>query len=180
MLKIQIEGTVDKLSGPGSKTINRQLMRVLPIVVTEIAEDIERKNKELASGADQAINKLPNQANHPIGKSESGYVSTGELERGISLFFKGTSGNTSKAEIISESEKSEWVEFGTGEFGPTGHKIVPARGEALKFTTPNFGTMVVQSVKGQRPNPFLRSGIWFVVENIKITVDRIQKIIDRM
>lgn len=53
---------------------------------------------------------------------------------------------------------AKYVEVGTGLYGPRKKKITPRTAQALKFTV-GGKTVFAKSVKGQRPQPFLRPAI---------------------
>jgi len=61
-------------------------------------------------------------------------------------------GNTIKWSL---PEYAEYVEFGTGIYGPKGKPIVPKEKKALAFKYKG-NNVVVKSIKGQRANPFIR------------------------
>jgi len=170
-VSIELEGKVIPLSGKGSQKLNKILReQILPIVVESITVDISNKSQEFAKGIDipsQMIDKV--QSKHAIGRSESGYNSTGKLAESIKTSYL----SKIKSKIEALAEYSSWVEFGTGIFGPRGQPIVPKKGKLLSF--PYKGnTIVVKSTLGQPPNPFMRSSIWYLNNNLKETLERIQ------
>lgn len=57
---------------------------------------------------------------------------------------------------------ARWVHDGTGIYGPHGTPIVPRHAQALKFFWKKIGsTVYAKSVKGMRPNPFLKEALPF-------------------
>lgn len=169
---ILVKGNVKYASGKGSRKFNQYLKeKIIPVIMETFAEDVQLKAREHASGISLPLQRLPEQATHPIGKSESGNILTGFLEHSIEL----NKMANFDYQIISTVSYASWVEFGTGIFGPTGQKIKPVTKQALKFTTPNFGTLVNLSVKGQRPNPFMRGAKWYIIDNSFETIKKIKR-----
>lgn len=54
---------------------------------------------------------------------------------------------------------SRWVHGGTGLYGPRHAVIRPLRGTYLVFTGRGGGKVFVRSVKGMKPNPFLKNAL---------------------
>lgn len=174
-LKIRIEGTFERCSGKYSKQLNKMLTFLTNVITTEVGVDVEQKAKEYAAGIDSPPQKVSRQADHPIGKSDSEYSLTGQLEQGISMFSHGKATVT----ITSAAEHSSHVEFGTGVFGPTRNPIVARGDNPLSFVYK--GKLIHrQSVLGQAPNPFLRGSVWYTIDNPGPTVNRIQKVLDKL
>lgn len=77
---------------------------------------------------------------------------TGTLQRGVLAETRGQSG------VVSVTEKyGEYIEEGTGIYGPTGAPITPKTGKALKLM---IGGVAIfrRSVKGMKARPFFRPG----------------------
>ncbi|MGG7195125.1 hypothetical protein [Clostridium butyricum] len=54
------------------------------------------------------------------------------------------------------TEYGEWLEKGTGIYGPTGKKIVPVKGNILSWVDGNGKRWFAKSVKGIKPMPILK------------------------
>ena len=175
-LELKITGTInERLTGKGSRLLNRIMReKVLPIAMQQIAEDIETKAKENAMGISIPPQKVPRQATHAIGDSNSEYNSTGILADSIKLLPSSIvkSGNKWNGSIAVLVEYASYPEFGTGIFGPLGQPII-AKGKAMVF--PYKGkTIMTKMTLGQPPNPYLRSSIWYIKENFTETKRKIE------
>jgi len=175
-IELKIHGYLKKISTPGFQQINKMLEeKILPIVVDTVTNDIYLKSVEYASGVSLPDQKVPQQAEHPIGHSSSGYNSTGALAESIKISEKGKD----SAIISTDLEYASWLEWGTGKWGPTGHKIFPTKGSLMVF--PFQGkTIAAAFTLGQRPNPFMRGSMWFIIDNVSPTVAKIQDKINEM
>jgi len=170
-VRIELSGSIVPIKGKGSRQLNRLLNdEVLPIVMEQVTVDISEKAREYAKGVDIPSQSIsPIQAKHKIGNSDSGYESTGELEKSIKVSYS----SKIKSFIDAMAEYSSWVEFGTGIFGKSGGPIVPKTGKVMIF--PFRGkTIAASMILGQPPNPFMRGAIWYVSDNIKETISKIQ------
>ena len=72
-----------------------------------------------------------------------------------------------QARIYPTRDYANYVEFGTGIFGPKGTPIVPKNKNYLAFKI-NGKWIRTKSVKGQKPNPFVGRTVENVGENIDI------------
>jgi hypothetical protein len=169
-LDFKIHGHLIKTSTRGYQIINKLLEeKVLPIVIDTITVDAHTKAVEFASGIDSPAHKDPRQAPHPVGRSSSGYNSTGKLADSITVVRDSTTEST----ITTPLEYAPWLEFGTGIFGPSGHKIFPTKGSLMVF--PFQGkTIAAAFTKGQRPQPFFRGTKWFLIDNFEPTKEKIK------
>ncbi len=169
-LELHISGTLKKMKGPGSRAINKMLEeKVVPIIMEQITNDVHAKTVEYASGISTPEQKVPMQATHAIGQSDSWYQSTGKLADSIKISY----GGKHKSMISTDLEYAPWVEFGTGIFGRRGGPIVP-KGELLVF--PFQGKTIAASfVLGQPPQPFMRGSKWFVMDNFSLTKEKIEQ-----
>jgi hypothetical protein len=162
-VEILIEGEFKKTK---YKELNSQLAPLIRSVFKEVVNAIEEKSIEFASGVKLAPQKLPGQADHKIGKSESGYVSTGTLADNIEVIRSPVRGYSFFATIKSNSDYASYVEFGTGIYGPTGTVIKSKDGGSLNFHSPKYGAMGLTEIQGQRPNPVLRGSVWWAQDHI--------------
>lgn len=170
-VRIELNGSVVPIRGKGSRQLNRILNNeVLPVAMEVVTTDISNKAQEYARGADIPSQSIaPIQSKHKIGNSDSGYESTGELEKSIKVSYS----SKIKSFIDAMVEYASWVEFGTGIFGKSGGPILPKSGKVMIF--PFQGkTIAASMVLGQPPNPFMRGAIWYVSDNIKDTIVKIQ------
>ncbi len=173
-LEINIVGNLKKLKGPGSRAINKMLEeKVVPIIMEQITVDVHAKAVEFASGISTPEQKVPQQATHAIGQSDSWYNSTGKLAESIKVSYQPTTTTGKHKSMIStDLEYAPWVEFGTGIFGKRGGPIVP-KGELLVF--PFQGKTIAASfVLGQPPQPFMRGAKWFLMDNFSLTGEKIE------
>ncbi len=173
-LELHISGTLKKMKGPGSRAINKMLEeKVVPVIMEQITNDVHTKAVEYASGISTPEQKVPQQATHAIGQSDSWYNSTGKLADSIKISYQSTTTRGKHRSIIStDLEYAPWVEFGTGIFGRRGGPIVP-KGKLLVF--PFQGKTIAASfVLGQPPNPFMRSAKWFLMDNFQSTKEKIE------
>jgi hypothetical protein len=64
------------------------------------------------------------------------------------------------ARVGSELRYAWWVHAGTGLYGPRHTKITPKTKKVLAFTPKGAkGRIYVRSVKGMKPNPFLKAAL---------------------
>jgi len=60
--------------------------------------------------------------------------------------------------LILDAKHVKWVVRGTGQYGPQQQSIVPTQRKYMTFYATNLGRVIrARSVKGQRPNPFLKN-----------------------
>ena len=76
-------------------------------------------------------------------------IKTGNLKDAIRKYIEGQ-----RAVISATAPYSIFVHEGTGLYGPHKTKIVPSAKQALAFSI-GGKKIVVRSVKGQKPNPFM-------------------------
>jgi hypothetical protein len=172
-VEILIEGEFKKTK---YKELNKQLAPIVRTVFKEIVNTIERKSKEFAAGTYQVPNHVGGQANHKIGQSESGYISTGKLSDSIEVTRSPVRGYSFSTTIKANSPTASNVEFGTGIYGPNIQTIKPKTpGGTLTFNTPKFGWVNVHEIKGQRPNPFMRGAVWWAKDHISEIARSAQK-----
>jgi hypothetical protein len=143
-VSIGIKAELIPLTGKGSQILNKFLKeKVLPIVVKAVTVDIADRAEQYARGIKLPIQgRLLIQANHLVGQSKSGYISTGKLADSIQVSPIGRYASI----IVAMEYYASYVEFGT--FGGTS--------------------------PGQAPQPFMRSSIWFISENMANTISKIQ------
>lgn len=168
-LEINLVGNLKKLKGPGSRAINKMLEeKIVPIIMEQITVDVHAKAVEYASGISVPEQRVPQQATHAIGQSDSWYQSTGKLADSVKISY----GGKHKSTISTDLEYAPWVEFGTGIFGRRGGPIVP-KGNLLVF--PFQGKTIAASfVLGQPPQPFMRSSKWYIIDNFSPTKEKIE------
>jgi len=169
-LELKIHGHLTKMKGRGSRAINKLLEeKVVPVIMEVITTDVHAKTVEYASGIESPDQRVPHQADHSVGRSSSGYNSTGKLADSITIIRKSTTEST----ITTPLEYAPWVEWGTGVFGPVGHKIYPTKGSLMVF--PFQGkTIAAAFTLGQRPQPFFRGSIWYIIDNFSPTKEKIK------
>lgn len=169
-LELKITGILKHLKGPGSRAINKMLEeKIVPIIMEQIIVDVHAKAVEYASGISVPEQRVPQQATHAIGQSDSWYQSTGKLAESIKISYGGKHEST----ISTDLEYAPWVEFGTGIFGKSGGPIVP-KGNLLVF--PFQGKTIAASfVLGQPPQPFMRSSKWYIIDNFQSTKEKIEQ-----
>jgi len=177
-LELEIRGSVQKISGPGSRAINKIMQeQALPVIMDIITDDVHAKAMDYASGIESPAQKVPRQATHPIGQSDSGYSPTGELSESIKIIHKDpTKKGIYRSVIAALLEYASWVEFGTGIFGPRGEPIVPkGRGKnAVMVFEANGKTVFAKMILGQPPQPFMRGAMWYIIDNFSQTRSKIQ------
>lgn len=173
-LELKIRGRLIKAKGPGSRAINKLLEeKVMPVIMDTITEDVHAKAVEYASGISSPEQKVPRQATHPIGQSPSEYTSTGTLADSIKIIsMSKTTKGVYRSIIAALVEYASWLEFGTGIFGPRGQPIV-ARGNAMKFEYQGK-TIFAKMILGQPPQPFMRSSVWYLIDNFSQTKTKIE------
>ena len=174
-LNLKISGHLTKLSGKGSRAINKFLQeKIMPVIIDVVTDDVHAKAVAYASGIESPEQKVPRQATHPIGQSPSQYSSTGTLADSIKIVEKTSTGSLISALV----EYASYLEFGTGIFGPQGQPIV-AKGKAMKFEYQGK-TVFAKMTLGQPPQPFMRASKWFIIDNVSPTVGKIQDKINEM
>jgi len=170
-LELKIHGHLTKMKGRGSRAINKLLEeKVVPVIMEIITEDVHAKTVEYASGVSLPEQRVPQQANHLIGRSVSGYNSTGALAESIKIIKQSVMEST----IATPLEYAPWVEFGTGKFGPLERLIFPEKEGGLMVFPFQEKIIAAAFTKGQMPNPFMRSSIWFLQDNFQSTKEKIE------
>jgi hypothetical protein len=168
---ISLKGNLLPLTGKGSQQLNRILKNeILPIVMKQVTVDVLAKSLDYSQGVDMPAQKVPRQAQHAVGQSDSGYSSTGKLSDNIKVSFSSKINSL----IESLSDYASWVEFGTGIFGPRGEPIVPKKSKVLSFIYKGR-RIATKFTLGQPPNPVMRGSVWYIKDNIRETIIKIQK-----
>ncbi len=169
-VKVILVGELKPLTGKGSRAINKTLREeILPIVINQVTLDIADKARDYARGIDlPPKDTVINQATHTIGSSESGKPSEGKLANSIktSYFSK------IKSLIEATAEYASWVEFGTGIWGPKRRPI--KKDHPMTFPTKD-GWVSTYETQGQPPQPFMRGATYYIRDNLKDTIERINK-----
>lgn len=78
---------------------------------------------------------------------------TGTLQRSIL-----TNVDYPKGEVTVNEKYGEWIENGTGIYGPTGQRITPKKAKALAWMGAG-GMVFARSIKGMKARPFFKPGI---------------------
>lgn len=94
-------------------------------------------------------------------------VDTGDTRSSIQVQLRSPPPASPVVRVGSNRLKSRWIHDGTGLYGPRHQKITPKHGKALVFRSKTHGQksgkfagkVVVRSVKGMKPNPFLRAAL---------------------
>jgi len=79
--------------------------------------------------------------------------------------------NSIRCEIVGDSieiwmaEYALYLEYGTGIFGPKGQRIYPKNAKALHWTDKQ-GEHFAKSIKGMRPQPFIRNVFYHKLKDI--------------
>lgn len=81
-------------------------------------------------------------------------VDTGLLRSSITSSVD-VSGSTIKGTVTADALYADFVESGTGIYGPKGTPIKPRRGKYLVFKGAEGDTVFARQVKGSRPAPFM-------------------------
>jgi hypothetical protein len=69
--------------------------------------------------------------------------------------------------VSSRAKYGYYLEHGTGLYGPRKRVIVPRSKKALKFTVGNR-VVIVRSVKGVKPRPFIDPAVSYVFKEMKL------------
>jgi hypothetical protein len=97
-------------------------------------------------------------------------VESGVLRDSIVLEISETE-ESIKGSYVANAAHAAWVARGTGEFGPSGQRIVPVNRPYMVFF--KEGKWVrTRIVRGQSPNPFLRRGAEIALAGIRTTVPK--------
>jgi len=123
----------------------------------KLAKDMLRRGLKVQSAARR---HLSGTAGHPR------RVDTGDLRSSIQVTPTSFRGEPA-VRVGTNRRHARWVHDGTGIYGPRHHKIVPRRAKALVFGSKVYGAksgkfkgkVVVRSVKGMKPNAFLRDAL---------------------
>lgn len=94
-------------------------------------------------------------------------INTGALSNSIKVAVSAITNTHLAVRVGSNLDYAVFVHDGTGIYGPRKTKILPKRGRALVFRSKIYGAkrgrwrgfVVVRSVKGMKPNPFLREAL---------------------
>lgn len=176
-IELKVVGSVKKLSGPGSRAVNKFMAeKVMSVVMDQITDDIHTKAIEYARGIDTPEQRVPFQADHPIGQSPSEYSSTGALANSIQITYKEpTKAGKYRSIITASSEYASYTEWGTGKWGPLGRLIFPKKEGGLLVYPFGGKTVATSFIRGQPPNPFFRSSIWNLMDNFQSTKEKIEE-----
>lgn len=90
---------------------------------------------------------------------------TGNARRGITGGAEGGDGEY-ELYLAHGTEYGEWLENGTGVYGPTGNRIVPVNKKILSWIDTDGQRHFAKSVKGIKPMPILKD----TFENNKDTI----------
>jgi len=84
-------------------------------------------------------------------------VDTGKFRSSVlvTLFYVG---GQPRVRIGTVDRRARWIHGGTGVYGPHRARIVPTSRRALRFRV-GSKTVIVKSVKGMKPNPFLADAL---------------------
>lgn len=93
-------------------------------------------------------------------------IDTGDLRSSVQVQLRALAG-APVVRIGSNRKTARWVHDGTGIYGPRGRPITPKSAKVLVFssalygskTGKNRGKVFARSVKGMRPNPFLKDAL---------------------
>jgi len=170
-LELKIHVHLTKMKGPGSRAINKLLEeKVVPVIMEVITIDVHAKAIEYASGIESPDQRVPHQADHSVGRSPSGYNSTGTLAESIKI----TKQSVMESTIATPLEYAPWLEWGTGLWGLWRQLIYPTKGSLMVF--PFQGkTIAAAFTEGQRPQPFFRGSIWYIIDNFSPTKEKIEQ-----
>lgn len=112
-----------------------------------IGRDMLRRGLRVESAAKRRLTTAPRRVN------------TGRLRASVNtrpIAYRGTFG----ARVGSNVNYALWVHDGTGIYGPRHTRIRPRRGRVLRFTPRGAVAPIYRpSVRGMRPNPFLRDAL---------------------
>jgi len=75
-------------------------------------------------------------------------------------------------EIGSESPIAEYIEMGTGIYGPKKRKITPKRRQALHWKGRGGKDIFAKSVKGMPPRPFMRRSLTQSIPEIEDFINK--------
>ncbi len=176
-LELKINGRFEKMRGPGSRFFNRLIENeVIPVIMDTITDDVHAKAVDYASGIESPEQKVPRQATHPIGQSDSGYSSGGTLAESVKVIHREpTKAGKYRSVIAALTEYASWVEFGTGIFGPRGTPIVAkGRGKRPMVFEINGKKVFTWFTLGQPPQPFMRGAKWYIMDNFSQTKVKIE------
>lgn len=132
----------------------RQLAYIISSPRGPVAKDLLRRGRRVQAAARRNL----------AGTTGTGprRINTGRLRQSISVDLIITLTATPAVRIGTSVYYARWVHDGTGLYGPRHKLITPKRAKALVFRAKygrrsgRFkGYVVVMSVKGMRPNPFL-------------------------
>lgn len=94
-------------------------------------------------------------------------INTGALSNSVKVSVSAITNDYLAVRVGSNLDYAIFVHDGTGIYGPRKMKIVPRRARALVFRSKIYGAkrgrwrgyVVVRSVKGMKPNPFLKEAL---------------------
>lgn len=127
----------------------RLAAQILAASQDPIARDMMRRGKNVESAAKRRISVSPKR------------VDTGRLRASIDTVPIKRAGMPG-ARIGSKVKYALWVHEGTGLYGPKHARIRPKRARYLRFKPRGARRFIFRkSVKGMRPNPYLRDALPF-------------------
>ena len=132
----------------------RVLIAILSSPSGPVARDLLRRGEKVKSKAKRNLSRSPRRIN------------TGTLRSSITVQLLMVNG-VPIVRIGSPLFYAIFVHDGTGIYGPRGTPITPVSAKALVFPSKKFGAksgkfaglVVVKSVKGMKPNPFLKDAL---------------------
>lgn len=127
-----------------SANFDRGLARALTAQGGEVREDFGRRVRRVRDAARSNLRRRSAR-------------STGKIERSIRMVTGQARDGTLVGQVGSDLREAEWVERGTGIYGPHKTPIVPRRGRFMVFTPRGSQVQVfARSVRGQPGKHFLR------------------------
>lgn len=129
----------------------------LEIVIKIPKEAILKKQEAIKVGMQKGIAYATGEiTNKAVANAPRVY---GTLKRSIHAEITGELGGGFTGRVIQDSKVAKygvWVHEGTGIYGPHGTPIVPVKAKMLRWKTRDGKVMVKRSVKGQKPNPYMK------------------------
>lgn len=95
-------------------------------------------------------------------EKEQAPVKTATLRRSVELEYRPI-----QIRVYPNSRYAEYVEYGTGLFGPNKTYITPKRAKAMVFQGKN-GLVFTRRSKGQAPNPFVERTVEMTRDNVDL------------
>ena len=144
-VQLKIEATYIPLTGKHSRYMNKIIKeKVVPIILKEVTVDIADRAEHYARGYDispQVTTQV--QADHVVGESESGYISTGKLADSIQV-----KPLDKLVSLIEALEKyASYVEFGTWGGVSPGQAPQPFMRGAMWYVKDNINLLIIKLVQ---------------------------------